>query len=42
MTRAMLLHNTLLSAERSSGAGEGIPGNLRLIANQADSAASVV
>jgi methylenetetrahydrofolate dehydrogenase (NADP+)/methenyltetrahydrofolate cyclohydrolase len=46
MTRAMLLHNTLLSAERSSGAssgaGEGLPGNLRLIANQADSAASVV
>ncbi len=31
MTRAMLLHNTLTSAERS-GAGEGVSGNLRVVA----------
>jgi methylenetetrahydrofolate dehydrogenase (NADP+)/methenyltetrahydrofolate cyclohydrolase len=31
MTRAMLLHNTLLSAERSA-AGEAAPGKLRVVA----------
>jgi len=31
MTRAMLLHNTLTSAERRSGAGEGIPGKLHVV-----------